>query len=195
MAEVSPWFSSRSDEHGGRAALVVFATARLLDGRRPEEAFVDVVALGIDRREAAVAVCVAAGTSSEVAEARMAGFDSMWASLSAGSAEVAGGLLELYGYFDQEVALNPEQNRIASDLHQAMAAVEFMPSGYANQMHRLLRTGGLREAFLSLTEMGGLRWHDNVPFWRRMCDAAGRLDPLDDEIAAARRRCEHFAHG
>ena len=195
MVAVNPWFVSGNDGNGGRAASVVFATARLADGRRPEQAFTDLVGLGIDRREAAVAVCVAVGTPWEAAEARMAGFDPMWASLSASSAEVAGGLLELYGYFDQEVVLDPDQNLTASHLQQAMAAVEFLPSGYANQLHRLLRTGALKEAFLSLAEMGGLRWQDNVLFWHRMGEVAGRLDPLDDEVAAARRRCEQFARG
>ena len=173
--------------------MVAFAAARLLDGRRPEQAFTDLVGLGTDRRLAAIAVCAAIGTPWQAAEARMAGFDTMWASLEASSAEVAGGLLELYGYFDPEVVLDPEQNLTASYLQQAMAAVEFLPSGYANQMHRLLRTGALREAFLSLAEMGDLRWQDNLPFWQGLRTAALRLDPLDDEVAAALRRCEQYA--
>jgi hypothetical protein len=195
MVAVSPWFASRNDGDSGRAAIVAFAAARLVDGRRPEQAFTDLVGLGTDRRLAAISVCVAVGTPWEVAEARMAGFDTMWASLEASTAEVAGGLFELYGYFDQEVMLDREQNLTASFLQQAMATVEFLPSGYANQMHRLLRTGALREAFLSLTEMGGLRWQDNVPFWQGLREAARRLDPLDDEVAAAQRRCEQFARG
>ncbi len=175
--------------------MVAFAAARLVDGRRSEQAFTDLVGLGTDRRMAAIAVCAAVGTPWEAAEARMSGFDTMWTSLEASSAEVAGGLLELYGYFDPEVVLDPEQNLTASYLQQAMAAVEFLPSGYANQMHRLLRTGALREAFLSLAEMGGLRWQDNLPFWQGMREAARRLDPLDDEVAAALRRCDHYARG
>jgi hypothetical protein len=173
--------------------MVAFAAARLLDGRRPEQAFTDLVGLGTDRRLAAIAVCAAVGTPWQAAEARMTGFDTMWTSLDASSAEVAGGLLELYGYFDPEVVLDPEQNLTASYLQQAMAAVEFLPSGYANQMHRLLRTGALREAFLSLAEMGGLRWQENAPFWQGLRAAARRLDPLDDEVAAALRHCEQYA--
>jgi hypothetical protein len=173
--------------------MVAFATARLLDGRRSEQAFTDLVGLGTDRRLAAIAVCVAAGTPWDAAVARMTGFDTMWTSLEASRAEVAGGLLELYGYFDPEVVLDSEQNLTASFLRQAMSAVEFLPSGYANQMYRLLRTGALQEAFLSLAEMGDLRWQDNVPFWRCLRQAARRLDPLDDEVAAAQRRCDQHA--
>ncbi len=195
MEAVSPWFTSRNDGENGRAAMVAFAAARLLDGRRSEQAFTDLVGLGTDRRLAAIAVCVAIGTPWDAAEARMAGFDTMWASLEASKPEVAGGLLELYGYFDAEVVLDPEQNLTASNLRQAMSTVEFLPSGYANQMYRLLRTGALREAFLSLVEMGGLRWQDNVPFWFGLREAARRLDPLDDEVTAALRRCEQYARG
>ncbi len=176
--------------------MIAFATARLLDGRRPEQAFGDLVGLGVDRRQAAIAVCVAAGTPLDAAEARMAGFDGVWAGLAGGSAEAAGSLLELYGFFDVDVVLDDEQSTIASLLRQAMATVEYLPSGYANQMYRLLRTGGLREAFLSLEEMGGLRWQENRAFWDAMKQAAARLDSahrLDSEMAAARRRCEHLA--
>jgi hypothetical protein len=193
MVTTSPWFTSAHGDDRERAVMVAFAKGRLLDGRRPEHAFGDLVALGTDRRQAAIAVCVAAGTTWEQAEARMAGFDGMWASLAHGSAEVAGGLLELYGYFDQDVVLDDQQNATASFLQQAMAAVEFLPSGYANQMHRLLRTGQLREAFLSLEEMGDLRWQENHAFWHRMRQAAAGLDaayPLDNEVAAARWRCD-----
>jgi hypothetical protein len=74
-----------------------------------------------------------------------------------------------------------------------MAAVEYLPSGYANQMYRLLRTGRLRETLLSLEEMGAQQWPDNLPFWIGLTEAAVRLDSaaiLDTEVAAARRRCE-----
>jgi hypothetical protein len=196
METKSPWFTSPNGGNRDRAVMVAFATARLLDGGRPEHAFTDLVALGTDRRQAAIAVCVAAGTPWEVAENRMAGFDGVWASLASGSAGAAGSLLELYGYFDADVALDDEQNTIASFLREAMAAVEYLPSGYANQMYRLLRTGQLREAFLSLEEMGGLRWQENRPFWNGLRQAAARLDSahqLDSEVSAARRRCERLA--
>jgi hypothetical protein len=200
----NPWFSraDRGDEprpdgvpaRGPETgALLVFAQARMADGRRPEQAFCDLVQLGTDRRLAAIAVCVAAGTPWEIAEERMASFDDIWTSLGSGTAEAAGGLLELYGYFDLEVELDHPRAVIASYLRQAMAAVEYLPSGYANQMYRLLRTGKLREAFLSLEEMGAKRWSDNLPFWLGMTEAAVRLDSaelLDSEVAAARRRCE-----
>jgi hypothetical protein len=178
------------------AALVAFAAARLADGRRPEQAFSEVVALGTDRRLAAIAVCVAAGTAWDVAEARMASFDDIWASLSGGSAETAGGLLELYGYFDLEVELDDHQAAVAGHLREAMAAAEYLPSGYANQMYRLLRTARLREALFSLEEMGAARWPDNLAFWREMAEAAVRLDSaaiLDTELAAVRHRCESRA--
>jgi hypothetical protein len=177
-------------------ALVAFAVGRLAQGRRPEQAFCDLVGYGADRRLAAIAVCVANGTPWDVAEARMTSFDDVWASLGGGSAETAGGLLELYGYFDREVEPTPEEVPVAAALRAAMAAVEYLPSGYANQMYRLLRTGRLREALLSLEEMGAQRWPDNRPFWLSLADAAVRLDSasiLDTEIAAVRRRCESRA--
>jgi hypothetical protein len=177
-------------------ALVAFASARLADGRRPEQAFCDLVEVGADRRLAAIIVCVAAGTPWGVAEARMADFDDIWASLSSGPAEAAGGLLELYGYFDVEIELPPDRAVIASHLRQAMTAAGYLPSGYANQMYRLLRTGRLREALLSLEEMGAARWLENEPFWLAMVEAAVRLDSaeiLDTQLAAVRRRCESRA--
>jgi hypothetical protein len=196
METTSPWFASANQGDRERAMMIAFAAARLLDGRRPEHAFSDLVALGTDRRQAAIAVCVAAGTPWDVAETRMAGFDGVWASLAGGSAEAAGGLLELYGYFDVDVTLDDQQTAIATFLRQAMSAAEYLPSGYANQMYRLLRTGALREAFLSLEEMGGLRWNEHRAFWDGMRRAAALLDsadPIDAELAAARHRCEQRA--
>jgi len=172
------------------AALLVFATARLADGRTHEGAFCDLVALGTDRRLAAVAVCAAAGTAWEVARARMAGVDDGW--LAVGPAADAGTLLETYGYFDVEVELDPSRSVIASHLRQAMAGVSYLPGPYANQLYRLLRTGRVREAFLSLEETGGRRWADDPSFWGVMALAAAGLDTtelLDVEVAAARRRC------
>jgi hypothetical protein len=190
----SPWFASPAPSTS--AALVAFAAARLADGRRPEQAFGDLAALGTERRLAAIAVCTAAGTPWEVAESRMAAFDDVWSSLGGGPTETAGGLLELYGYFDLEVALPADREEIAGHLRRALSAVEYLPSGYANQMYRLLRTGRLREALLSLEEVGAMRWPDNVQFWLGMSDAAVRLDSaeiLDAEVAAVRRRCESRA--
>src|SRR5690606_31544531 len=88
----------------------------LAQGRRPEQAFCDLVELGTERRLAAIAVCAANGTPWAVAEARMASFDDIWTNLGNGSAETAGGLLELYGYFDCEVELTPDESAIASAL-------------------------------------------------------------------------------
>lgn len=175
-------------------ALVAFAVGRLAQGRRPEQAFCDLVGLGTDRRLAAIAVCVANGTPWDVAEERMVSFDDVWKSLGPASpAETAGGLLELYGYFDREVELTAEEEAVAAGLRAAMTAAEYLPSGYANQMYRLLRTGRLREALFSLEEMGAQRWPDNRAFWLGLTDAAVRLDTaaiLDTELAAVRRRCE-----
>jgi hypothetical protein len=132
-----------------------------------------------------------------VAEARMTSFDDIWVSLGGGSAETAGGLLELYGYFDREVELTADDAAMAAALRSAMVSVEYLPSGYANQMYRLLRTGKLREALFSLEEMGAQRWPDHTPFWVSLTEAAVRLDAatiLDTEVAAVRRRCEARAH-
>lgn len=185
---------------GARAAdatavgpLVAFAVGRLAQGRRPDQAFCDLVELGTERRLAAIAVCVANGTPWDVAEERMVSFDDIWTNLGNGSAETAGGLLELYGYFDREVELTPDESAIAFALRAAMGAVEYLPSGFANQMYRLLRTGKLREALFSLEEIGAQRWPDREAFWVNLTEAAVRLDSvtiLDTEVAALRRRCE-----
>ena len=179
-----------------RALLLTYALAQLGDGRRPEQAFADLVALGIDRRTAAVAVCAACGTPWEAAQARMTGLDDLWASLADGPAQTAGSLLELYGFFDREVELSPEQTVIAGALNTAMAQAEYVPHGFANQVRRQLRTGRLREAFLALEELGARQWPDNGPFWSALVTAAAGLDRaelLDAEVSAARRRCENLA--
>jgi hypothetical protein len=173
--------------------LVAFAVGRLGQGRRPEQVFCDLVELGTERRLAAIAVCVANGTPWEAAEERMASFDEIWTYVGHGSAERAGGLLELYGYFDREVELTAEEAAIAMALRAAMGAVEHVPSGFANQMSRLLRTGKLREALFCLEEVGAQRWPDRPSFWTYLTDAAVRLDSiaiLDTELAELRRRCE-----
>jgi hypothetical protein len=85
------------------------------------------------------------------------------------------------------------QTAIATALRGAMGAAEYLPSGYANQLYRLLRTGRLREAIFSLEEVGAQRWPDREPFWHHLTEAAVRLDSatiLDTEVAALRRRCE-----
>ena len=173
--------------------LVAFAVGRLAQGRRPEQAFCDLVELGTERRLAAIAVCVANGTPWEVAEERMVSYDDIWTNLGNGSAETAGGLLELYGYFDREVELTADEAAIAFALRAAMGAVEYLPSGFANQMYRMLRTGKLREALFCLEEVGAQRWPDRESFWVNLTEAAVRLDSvtiLDTEVAAQRRRCE-----
>ena len=196
----NPWFNRPEPPSEPSAAapapdavLLAFATGRLAAGRRPEQAFLDVVGLGADRRLAAIVVCAAAGTQWAQAQSRMVAFDDVWASLGSGSAETAGSLLELYGFFDVEVALDGDQAESAAFLRQAMSAVTYLPSGYANGLYRMLRTGRLRDALLSLEEMGAKRWADNREFWVGLTEAATRLVSaaiLDTEVAAARRRCE-----
>jgi hypothetical protein len=125
----------------------------------------------------------------------MAGFDYLWASLASGSGETAGGLLEQYGFFDLEVVLTPDQLVVADAVRAAMAEVDYVPHGLANQVHRQLRTGRLREALLALVDLGARQWSDNRPFWAALLPAAVRLDRaelLDAQVAAARRRCEDF---
>lgn len=183
----------RSVDPGTVGPLVAFAVGRLAQGRRPEQVFCDLVDLGTERRLAAIAVCVANGTPWDVAEERMASFDEIWTYVGHGSAETAGGLLELYGYFDREVELTPDEVAVAGALRAAMGAVEYVPSGFANQMYRLLRTGKLREALFCLEEVGAQRWPDRESFWISLTEAAVRLDAmtiLDTEVADLRRRCE-----
>jgi len=142
------------------AVMVAFAISRLQDGRRPAEAYLDLVATGANRRPAAIAVCVAGGTEMDVAEQRLRAYDGSWSLRDEDVAE----LLESNGYFDLEVALTDAQNAAVSLIQQAMAQVALRPA-YATELGRLLRTGRLTEAIDSLRTTGRERWPENPRFW------------------------------
>jgi hypothetical protein len=156
--------------------MVAFAFARMADGRSPGEAYRDLVATGTDRRRAAIAVCVAGGTSLGEAEQRMLAYDDIWPLLEDGDDAAAADLLELHGYFDLELELDDRQNASASLLRQALSEAGNVPSGYFIGLGRMLRTGRLREAYESLHGYGRQRWPDNERFWALMERAARSLD-------------------
>jgi hypothetical protein len=175
--------------------MVAFAVSRLADDRSPGEAYQDLVGLGTDRRRAAVAVCVAGGTSLEEAERRMLAYDDIWPLLGEGDDASAGDLLELHGYFDREVELDDQWTATVSRLQQAIASAGWLPSGYAVGIGRLLRTGRLREAFLFLESTGAERWPDQAAFWSELYRAGEAWAPDDPEVVAARARCAERAGG
>lgn len=156
--------------------MVAFAFARMADGRTAGEAYRDLVATGTDRRRAAIAVCVAGGTDLAEAEQRMLAYDDIWPLLEDGDDTAAADLLELHGYFDLEVELDDRQNAIASLLRQALSEAGSAPSGYLIGLGRLLRTGRLREAYVSMHGFGRQRWPDNERFWALMARAGRSLD-------------------
>jgi hypothetical protein len=171
-------------------AMVAFAVARLGDGRTPAQAFADLVGIGIDHRQAAIAVCVAVGTDRETAEQRVREYDSLWPLLEPGEDEAAGQLLAGHGFFDVEVEFDDAQNITASWLNQAFSATGGLPATHAIGHFRRIRTGRLREAFLELESLGRRRNVTVPDFWRHLVKAADSLGLADDdEVAQARRRC------
>jgi hypothetical protein len=171
-------------------AMAAFAVARLGDGRTPGQAFADLVGIGIDRRQAAVAVCVALGTDRGTAERRALEFDSLWPLLEPGDDEAAGDLLADHGFFDVEVKLTDAQNTTASWLNQAFSAAGARLATHTTAHFRRIRTGRLREAFLELESIGQQRDIRVPDFWQYLVQAADSLGlAANDEVAQARRRC------
>ena len=171
-------------------AMVAFAVARLGDGRTPGQAFADLVGIGIDRRQAAIAVCVALGTDRGTAQQRALQYDSLWPLLEPGEDEAAGELLADHGFFDVEVELNDAQNTIASWLNQAFSAAGARLATHTTAHFRRIRTGRLREAFLELESIGARRDIRVPEFWQHLVQAADSLGPTgDDEVDRARERC------
>ena len=175
-----------------QVAMTAFAASRLDDGRTPAQAFADLAGAGLRYQQAALAVCVAAGTPAEDAVARVSEFAELWPALDDTEPGSAGELLEGHGVFDVEVALDEVASQAASYLRQAISAAGWFPSGQANAIHRMLRTGRLVEALVALEEIGAKRWLDNRPFWAALVRAGDTLsDSLSDApgLAEVRRRC------
>jgi hypothetical protein len=171
-------------------AMVAFAVARLGDGRTPAQAFADLVGIGIDRRQAAIAVCVALGTDRVTAEQRALEYDRLWPLLEPGEDEAAGELLADHGFFDVEVELDDAQNTTASWLNQAFSAAGARLATHTTGHFRRIRTGRLREGFLELESIGHQRDSGVPEFWEHLVQAADSLGlPGDSEVQAARRRC------
>jgi hypothetical protein len=171
-------------------AMVAFAVARLGDGRTPGQAFADLVGIGIDRRQAAIAVCVALGTDRQTADQRAVEYDSLWPLLEPGEDEAAGELLADHGFFDVEVALDDAQNATASWLNQAFSAAGARLATYTTGHFRRIRTGRLREAFLELESIGAQRDIRVPEFWQYLVQAAASLGQTGDgEVDRARERC------
>src|SRR5262245_727388 len=171
-------------------AMVAFAVARLGDGRTPGQAFADLVGIGIERRQAAVAVCVSLGTDRGTAEQRAVEYDSLWPLLEPGEDEAAGDLLADHGFFDVEVELDDAQNTTASWLNQAFSAAGAQLATHTTGHFRRIRTGRLREAFLELESIGQRRDIRVPEFWQYLVQAADSFGlAIDVEVTHARRRC------
>jgi|KBSSwiStaDraftv2_1062776.scaffolds.fasta_scaffold93421_4 hypothetical protein len=171
-------------------AMAAFAVARMGDGRTPGQAFADLVGIGIDHRQAALAVCVALGTDRATAEQRVREYDSLWPLLEPGEDEAAGELLADHGFFDVEVELDDAQNATASWLNQAFAAAGGMLATQTTAHFRRIRTGRLREAFLELESLGQRRNVVVPEFWQLLIRAADSFGlSADRDVLLARERC------
>jgi hypothetical protein len=160
-------------EDAQHVAMVAFASSRINDGRSLAEAYGDLVSIGVAARPAAVAVCVAAGNSREVAERRVVEFDDVWGALT--DPATAGTLLEQHGFFDVEAVLDEEQQAIAAHLRRAVAAAGWFPPVAAQAVFRQVRTGRLREALRSLEDLGRERWPHHEEYWEHLTRAADGL--------------------
>ncbi|MBN1174660.1 MAG: hypothetical protein JXA67_21030 [Micromonosporaceae bacterium] len=153
--------------------------------------------LHIDRRQAAVATCIAAGTPTGIAEQRLADCDELFAVFQEGEEEDLASLLDDVGYFDVEVALDQRGSAIADCLYRAVAvatAVDGFPSGAAYSLFRHLRGGRLVEAFILLIRVGHQRWAALPGFWTALLAATQLLGAQDAEgYAEARDRCMELA--
>ncbi|WP_027344189.1 hypothetical protein [Hamadaea tsunoensis] len=166
-------------------------TARgyLASGAGASDTFVCLVGAGVAPAEAAVAVCVAAGSPRADAERRLEEFDGLWDLMEVGEEADAADVLARHGYFEPDATLSNDQQEIVALLHTVLTTVKGVPSGYAVTLFKDLRTGRLVKAFLQLEWLGGIRWKENREFWIAMCRAGEAFADDDAALDSARQRC------
>lgn len=163
--------------------------ARLAAGSHPVEVFTTMVDDGAAPRQAAVIICIAAGTRRRDAEQRLTAFDDLWEAMHAGDEHDVATLLHMHGYFDPDAVLDDAEVAIATQMYAALDLVDGVPSGHAISLYRNLRTGRLADAFLQLERLGTSRWATNRHYWAALSRAGDRLPPDRDDVAAAQQRC------
>ena len=166
------------------------AGQRLAAGDSARDVLVGLLRNGVDPDTAAVAVCVAAGSTHVEAVRRLREFDGLWDMLEAGEEDIAADLLHSHRYFEPDAALDSHQQTTLANLQAVLKTIPGVPSGYAVTLYNQLRAGHLTEAFLSLERVDGQRWADNAHFWTAMHRAGQTLTPDRDDVTQAQMRCQ-----
>jgi hypothetical protein len=165
------------------------AREQLASGLAAPDVLVRLLAAGVDPTQAAVAVCVAAGSPGAEAERRLVEFDGLWELMEPGEEAEAADLLARQGYFEPDAVLDEQQQEIAARLQLVLTTVGGVPSGFAPTLFKYLRTGHLAKAFIQLEWLGSMRWKDNEDFWTAMCRVGEAFPDEDADLDAARLRC------
>ncbi|MEV0394156.1 hypothetical protein [Polymorphospora rubra] len=173
----------------GEESLVAFARARLAAGDDAPAVFLELVSGEAAPPDAAIAVCVAAGSSRADAESRLEQFEGLWEIFEPGEEGDAAYLLAVGGYFEPDAVLGEDEQEAVAQLNAVLTTVSGIPSGFAAGYLRDLRTGRLVEAFLRLERLGTIRWADNPRFWAAMCRAGRTFPDGHADLDAARQRC------
>src|SRR5262249_46519085 len=97
---------SSSDE------LELIAREHLASGTAAPDALVKLLLAGVAPNEAAVAVCVAAGSPRAEAERRLEEFAGLWDLIEPGEEADAAELLARFGYFEPDAVLTTDQQEI-----------------------------------------------------------------------------------
>jgi hypothetical protein len=159
---------------------VELARRRLTAGNEVHAVLVDLLRDGAAPDAAAIAVCVAAGSSREEAVERLRQFAGLWDVIQPGEEADGVDLLIAHGYFEPDAALDERQQSARAYLRAALSALPAIPSGFAFSLSTRIRTGRLVEAYQKLENLGGRRWPDNARFWAAMRRAGEILDPDSD---------------
>jgi hypothetical protein len=160
-------------------ALMRRARESLDNGASPETVFVALAVDTRDLREAAIAVCVAAGTPRADAEGRWGdGCEQLLAEIHDGEEAIFGEILEMTGFFDFHRPLDEREQHVRRELRQAMATALPLPSGYAHLLGRTLQTGRLARAFIKMTT---LPLTDATAYWAHLLAAADLLAGSEDD--------------
>ncbi|MEV6969096.1 hypothetical protein AB0M47_28670 [Hamadaea sp. NPDC051192] len=169
------------------------AREQLASGVAAPDAFVKLLFAGVGPAEAAVAVCVAAGSPRADAQRRLEAFEGLWDAIEPGEEAEAADVLAVHGYFEPDATLSKDQQEIAARLRVVLTTIEGVPGGYAVTLWKDLRTGRLKNAFLQMESLGSVRWKENKAFWIAMCQAGEAFTDDDVGLGAARRRCRERA--
>lgn len=147
-------------------------------------------------RLAAMAVCVAAGTSVSEADQRLVEYVELFNDVTTGEEDVIGEVLESAGYFDHQIKLDEASTEIAKALRGAVEAAGPVPSGWAHNFHRSMTTGKLLQAFLSAEAVWSRRTPANPQvFWTHMAEAAHLLGAsVEPGFTEAAQRCRDRLH-